>query len=349
VSTSNYVTYFIGQNQRGSINHGTTLNSSNVYSSAFTSGQSLNINQITAAQQQTVDDYIKLSSNPDRQSLGVFVEQSEHKKNNKWPQLTKAIETCQQHDTLLIIAELGTLTNNESFTNKLLNANINFYCCDQPFINQTNLEALAKYAQAQKKLHGKLIREGLQKTTAKSGNPNAAEVISKVNKPKIDTAIIFACLLQPIISDYRKKGYSQRQMVKSLNEEGFTAPEGGKWVLSQLQKVLDRVKLNEIAIQLLPTITAFKDNELNDEQIANELNGKHTPAIKRGNWDDSQVKRLLERIDQINEISKINQFVLDLIPILHEYKAKNFTSIDILKKLEKSGLPIKQEIVTTTA
>ena len=36
-------------------------------------------------------------------------------------------------------------------------------------------------------------------TSAKSGNPNAAEVISKVNKPKIDTAIVFAFLLEPII------------------------------------------------------------------------------------------------------------------------------------------------------
>ena len=36
-------------------------------------------------------------------------------------------------------------------------------------------------------------------------------------------------------------------MVKYLNDEGFTAPEGGRWVLSQLQKVLERVKLNELA------------------------------------------------------------------------------------------------------
>jgi hypothetical protein len=98
----------------------------------------------------------------------------------------------------------------------------------------------------QRKLHGQLIREGLKMTSAKSGNPNAAEVISKVNKPKIDVAIVFADLLQPIIADYKRKGYSQRQMVKTLNEEGFTAPEGGKWVLSQLQKVLDRVRLNEV-------------------------------------------------------------------------------------------------------
>ena len=348
MAISNYVTYFIGQTKQNGISHDVTLNTSNI-STIFQPVQRRNINQISVLHQQMVDEYIESSHSPGREMMGVFVEEANYKKNHKWPQLSKAIETCQQYNALLILAEIGTLTSNESFIHHLINANINFYCCDQPFIDTTNLKAFSQYAQVQKKIHGSLIREGLKKTTAKSGNPNAAEVISKVNKPKIDTAIIFACLLQPIINDYRQKGFSQRQMVRSLNEEGFTAPEGGKWVLSQLQKILDRVKLNEVALQLSRCIAEFKDNELTEMQIADELNSKHLPALKRGSWDESQVKKLLDRIKQLDGISQINQFVLNLIPLLHKYKVHNLTSFDILKNLEKAGLPIRQELANATA
>ncbi len=274
--------------------------------------------------------------------IEAFIETPEHRRTAKWPQLQRALELCQTKGAALLILELGTLASNESFTQVLLASHVPFHCVDQPFVNQTILEALSKHAEVQRKLHGKLIREGLKMTSAKSGNPNAAEVISKVNKPKIDTAIVFAFLLQPIIQDYRRKGYSQRQMVKTLNEEGFTAPEGGKWVLSQLQKVLDRVRLNESATELKSMINEWNRQSLTALQIAEALNTKAIPSLKQPGWDEAQVKKLQDRIQQIEDITSINGFVLNLLPLLHEYRRHNLTPTEILVEFQQAGMPIRQ-------
>jgi hypothetical protein len=301
--------------------------------------------RIAEAQRQVVNEFIDSQriANLNPEVIETHIEIPENRKTNKWPQLEKAIDACQARSATLIIAELGTLTNNETFSQLLLESGVEFYCCDQPFVTTAILEALHKHAQVQRKLHGKLIREGLKMTSAKSGNPNAAEVISKVNKPKIDVAIVFAYLLQPIVLDYKRKGYSQRQMVKTLNEEGFTAPEGGKWVLSQLQKVLDRVRLNEVAQDVRAVTEQLRKNNLTEAQIAEELNAKGISSLKRSTWDESQVKKLIARLDQIQDIELINKFVLDLIPLLHAYRKRGKSAIDILEEFEKAGLTIRQE------
>ncbi len=319
-----YVTYFIAQPQKV----GQRLGSNSTTDS----------DRIADVQRQAVNEFIDTQENAD--VLETFIEYPE-KKSNKWTQLEKAIELCKQKNSTLIIAELGTLTNNETFSQLLLASGVQFYCCDQPFVNHVILEALHKHAQVQRKLHGQLIREGLKMTSAKSGNPNAAEVISKVNKPKIDVAIVFADLLQPIISDYKRKGYSQRQMVKALNDEGFTAPEGGKWVLSQLQKVLDRVRLNELSREARALTNELRANTLTEAQIAEELNSRGINSIKRSSWDEAQVKKLITRLDQIRDIELINKFVLDLLPLLHEYRRRGLSAFDILSELSNHGLTIK--------
>lgn len=329
-----YVTYFIAQPHK--IGHRMERSNTNVLSEYPGSDG----DRIATAQKQVVNNFIELQENAE--VLETFIEIPE-RKSSKWTQLERAIETCKQKNATLVIAELGTLTNNETFSKFLLESGVQFYCCDQPFVSHVILEALHKHAQVQRKLHGQLIREGLKMTSAKSGNPNAAEVISKVNKPKIDVAIVFADLLQPIISDYKRKGYSQRQMVKTLNEEGFTAPEGGKWVLSQLQKVLDRVRLNEVSREMRAMTEQLRSNGLNEQQIAEEFNSKGMTSLKRTPWDESQVKKLISRLDQIRDIELINKFVLDLLPLLHEYRKRDLSTLDILTEFDKAGLTIRQE------
>lgn len=328
--STTYVTYYVAPQQKA----GTRSNFSELGGKDPSAREQV--------QRQAVQDFLA-ERNLQGQVSESFVEMPDNRRTVKWPQLQRALEACKRQNATLLIAELGTLTSNENFTQALLESGVKFHCLDQPFVNQTILEALSKHAQVQRKLHGKLIREGLKMTSAKSGNPNAAEVISKVNKPKIDTAIVFAFLLQPIIQDYRRKGYSQRQMVKTLNDEGFTAPEGGKWVLSQLQKVLDRVRLNEIATEAKPILATLSADAL-QTQIAESLNSKGIGSIKRGPWDDQQVKKLQDRIQQIQDIVHINQFVLNLLPILHAYRQRGLNSMDMLREFQHMGISIRHDL-----
>lgn len=332
--TTQYVTYYVAPQHRG--NYRPNINTADA--KEFGSPDK---------KPPAIQEFLQDKQNA--QILEIYTEVFDNKRMMKWPQLQRALEACKRHRATLLIAELGTLTSNESFTQLLLESGVAFHCIDQPFVNQTILEALSKHAQVQRKLHGKLIREGLKMTSAKSGNPNAAEVISKVNKPKIDTAIAFAFLLQPIIQDYRRKGYSQRQMVKTLNDEGFTAPEGGKWVLSQLQKVLDRVRLNEIATEAKSVIDSCPKDSASISQIAELLNAKSIVSLKRGPWDEPQVKKLLERIQQIQDIVLINQFVLDLLPLLHEYSRRGLEPVEMLREFQQAGIPIRHGVSSAVA
>jgi hypothetical protein len=296
------------------------------------------VSQPSEIQQTAINDF--LATQQSYEVVSTFTETVETRRPNKWIQLQKAIVSCKEKGATLVISELGTLTSKESFVEILLGSEVNFYCCDQPFVTHNILDALHKHSQVQKKMHSKLIREGLGKTSAKSGNPNAAEVIGKVNKPKIDAAIVFAFLLQPIVAQYKQQGYSQRQMVKSLNEEGFTAPEGGKWVLSQLQKVLDRVKINEVVTQTKPIIESLLENNFTASAIAEELNKQQIPSIKKSSWDENQVQKILTRLEQIKDIENINKFVITLLPVIHEFKARNYSSKQMLQCFEKHGISI---------
>lgn len=299
-------------------------------------------------QEQKIQAY--LQANPNRVLTKSFVEIGDNKRQrHRWPELKKAIEYCIQNKTNLIIAEIRNLTNNESFTDLILtmiqpkdpNAFIpDIHCCDQPFITRHNFPAIVEHASEQRKIHGELIKAGLSRTSAKSGNPHASEVITKVNKPKIDNAIIYALLLQPIVYTYQTKGYSQRRMVTALNEEGILAPEGGKWVLSQLQKVLDRIKINDTALALEKAFKQYEMKGLNIEQIAAVLNSENIPAPKGKIWTAEMADAIHKRIKQIHDILKFNELVIELSPVLNKYHVDEMNEEVLLEELKHIGVKI---------
>lgn len=231
------------------------------------------------------------------QLLNVFMEVGDKKRQRiRWPQLEKAIESCLENQAVLLISNLGSLPTNIMFTDLIsdfIKKEGHLICCDQIFVSAHNFSDIVEHIRAQRKNHGELIKAGLSRTTAKSGNPRAAELITRVNRPKIDGAIVFSLLLQPIIAHYREQGYSQRKMVQELNAAGYSAPEGGKWVLSQFQKVLERITLNEQALALQKTPENLSD-------------------------------KMQARLKEIKEILAFNATVLTLEPIL-----KNISPTDI--------------------
>lgn len=300
---------------------------------------------ITQIQQKIIEAFLNSAEGTGAKIIKSFYDTFDSRRTAKWPQLLSALAECKQTGAHLLITELGTLPKSESFAESLLNSGIPFYCCDQPHVNFAGLLTLSKNAQLEKKAHGKLIKEGLKQTSAKSGNPNAAQVIGEVNKPKIHTAIVFAFVLEPILDDHIRNGYSQRDMVKSLNDEGFTAPEGGTWVLSQFQKVLERVRLNKVATQLGSQVLDLNSQGLSQEEMINHFNSKNIMPLKRTMWDEQQLKKLQERIQQIQDIVLLNRFVLSLLPLLHDYQKDELAFVKILAEFSDAGISIRHHIL----
>lgn len=308
-------------------------------------------NQAVAQQEKRIQDFLK--SHTDSTVVKTFIESGDNfRYRHKWPELEAAIECCLDNQAHLLIPEIKNLTHNESFSTHILRLinghtseehdyrsfNGEIFCCDQPFINKENFAAIAEHAKQQKMLHGQLIRAGLSRTTAKSGNPHALDVITKVNKPKIENAIIFALMLEPVIMEYRARGLSQRKMVSTLNEEGFTAPEGGHWVLSQLQKVLDRIKLNEIALGLEPKFREFKTQGLNPAQIAKTLNDSSHRCPTGESWTEESVQKVQDRISRIQEIIRFYKLAVELIPIIQKYNIDELTESAFTNELQQAGI-----------
>ncbi len=59
-------------------------------------------------------------------------------------------------------------------------------------------------------------------------------------------------------------------------------------------------------------------------------------------WDESQVKKLQERIQQIKDITLINRFVLSVLPILHKYQSRNLSPSDMIRELAQAGMPVSE-------
>ncbi len=299
-------------------------------------------NQAMNTQEKRIQSYVE--SLVECSLLKSFIESGDDQRHrHRWPELEAAIDYCLENKAVLVIGEMRNLTNNEAFSKhimRLIEKNGQFYCCDQPFITSDNFIALIEHAKKQRELHGQLIKQGLSRTSAKSGNPHASDVITKVNKPKIDNAIVFALMLQPVINDYRLKGYSQRKMVQALNDDGYTAPEGGQWVLSQLQKVLDRIKTNESALNLEKQFIEYHGRKMSDAAIAELLNKLGVPAPQGRHWNEEAVEKVSERIKQLHDIIRFNEFVIELMPIIKKYHVDELTQDVFSQELKMIGLSI---------
>lgn len=272
-----------------------------------------------------------LDNHPEYELIKTFVELGDAKRQRlKWPELKKATDYCIDHQADFILAEIKNLTANDSFSELLLDFAVpprGLFCCDQPFINTETLSAVVEHARVQRSQHGSLIKAGLKRAHAKSGNPHALEELSRVNRSKISHAIIYSLLLHPIIEEYAQNGYSQRKMVETLNLEGYTAPEGGKWVLSQLQKMLERMKVNQTALLLESRLTDELASGLTEAQIADRLNQEQKIIPPRGkeSWTENLVSSVHKRSVQIHDILKFNQLIIELTPILNQYHIDEIT------------------------
>ncbi len=275
-----------------------------------------------------------------------FVEAGGEKKHREFPQFLRAIMTARQEDAELVVAELAYLARYPGFTDPLLASGVRFKCLDQPRIDHHTLMAVVEYARYHQKRHSERIRQGLDQTLAQLGNPHAMQEISKVNKPKTESAILFALVLGPIIGYYRVRGHSQRKMMTLLNEEGFLAPEGGPWVLSQLQKVLERIDLNNLALDLSETLDEFQTKGYTPAQMVKALKLMQVRTISREQeWDEYALHKVVERLDNIREILDFNQFVLEQYPEMLRLHTQGHTLKEMAQQLTMMRVPLPQRLV----
>ncbi len=259
------------------------------------------------------------------------------KNKNKWPKMQEALLLAQKNNYEIIIPEIKQNHGHTLLSNILINTYKNesaplITFLDQPFINKSNLLQIIEHLIEKRKKHGSLIKEGLTRSTSKSGNPKASEIIHRVNRPKILFSILFSLIIEPIVNFMEQKNYSQRKMVAFLNQNGFSAPEGGIWVLSQFQKVYDRVKLNKIAFAVQHRV---KNKNIN-QALIDDLNISAAFLLpKNKSWSTELIQSVLERLNDVQELALLLKAKNELSK---EYTAANLEMLSVQELLNNKSL-----------
>lgn len=196
------------------------------------------------AQQEAVKRFLNGGS---LELIGEFLEVETGKGSDalsKRPQLKAALETCRKQGATLVIAKLDRLARNVHFVAGLMESKVKFVACDMPEANELTIHIMAAFAEHEAKRISERTKAAL--AVAKARGVKLGQEGTKNLRPNIErrqqAATSFAQKLAPIFEGMAARGLSQRQMVEELNSVGLPTFRGGVWRLSQVQRVLDRLR-----------------------------------------------------------------------------------------------------------
>lgn len=164
----------------------------------------------------------------------------------KRPQLRAALDACRKHGATLIIAKLDRLARNVHFISGLMVSKVRFVACDMPEANELTIHIMAAFAEHEAKRISQRTKDAL--AVAKSRGVVLGRSGPANLRPNIEerqrAANAFADRLRAIVGGMTARGLTQRDMTEELNGIGVPAPRGGRWRLSQLQRILDRLAVS---------------------------------------------------------------------------------------------------------
>lgn len=163
---------------------------------------------------------------------------------SKRPQLRAALDACKKNGATLLIAKLDRLARNVHFVSGLLETGVEFVAADMPQANKVMIQMHAVMSEWERDQISARTKAAL--TAAKARGVVLGRAGAENLRPNIErrqrAADAFAAKLRPLFEGMKARGLSQRAMVEELNSVGVPAPKGGKWALSQVQRVLYRVE-----------------------------------------------------------------------------------------------------------
>jgi DNA invertase Pin-like site-specific DNA recombinase len=200
------------------------------------------------AQQKSVEDF---ASSRGAEVAEVFTE-VETGKNDKRPELAKALHLAEVTGATLVIAKLDRLSRNAAFLLTLRDSGAKFIAADMPDANELTVGIMALVAQQEREAISKRTKEALQAAKArgqKLGNPNGAAALRRAGKGNKGSlrairanADRHAQRLSPVVEDIRQSGLvSLGAIAAELNERGMLTPRGGKWHASSVRNLLLRL------------------------------------------------------------------------------------------------------------
>lgn len=195
------------------------------------------------AQEIAVLNHLK---NTNSELMAAFTEIETGKGANaleKRPQLRKAIELCRKQGACLVIAKLDRLARNVHFVSGLLESGCDFIAADMPQANKVMIQmhaVMSEWERDQISLRTKAALQAAKARGVKLGVAGITNLQDNLAERQI-ASIAFAKRLKGQIEGFKLRGISQRAMVNELNQLGINTIRGGKWSLTQLQRVISQL------------------------------------------------------------------------------------------------------------
>jgi DNA invertase Pin-like site-specific DNA recombinase len=179
-------------------------------------------------------------------------------RNADRPELGKALHLAKVTGATLVIAKLDRLSRNAAFLLTLRDSGVRFAAVDLPEANDLTVGIMALVAQAEREAISRRTREALAVARSRGvrlGNPNGAAALRRAGKggAPLRAAIArnadrHAQDLAPVVADIRAGGStSLRAISAELNARGMLTRRGGRWHVSTVLNLLDRLGLRETA------------------------------------------------------------------------------------------------------
>jgi DNA invertase Pin-like site-specific DNA recombinase len=213
------------------------------------------------SQRQIIADYVR---NGDWKCVGEYVE-VESGKNDKRPQLAKALHRARMTGATLIIAKLDRLSRNVRFIAELQESKAKFLAADMPDANELSVHIFAALAAWERQMISERTKRGLaivkqhEQDPAKRaerrergkkaiGNPKGAKAFGRPGRGRAaGTAKIIADAdrravdVREIIDDIKASGVTTLLgIAEELNEREVITARGGRWYATTVRNLLAR-------------------------------------------------------------------------------------------------------------
>ena len=181
--------------------------------------------------------------------------ETESGKNNHRPRFKEAVEAVKENNAILLVAKLDRLSRDVHFITGLRKEGINFTACDMPDANKLTINIMAVMAEQERKLIAERTKAALAaaKRRGKKLGTSNKKIKSALKKKGWKNSLTkrkrradsFAESLRSKIEFLRiEEKKTQQAIVKHFNEYNVAAARGGKWHITQLQRVMERLDID---------------------------------------------------------------------------------------------------------
>src|SRR5579871_3948789 len=154
------------------------------------------------------------------------------------PELAKALANARRGQALLCVAKLDRLARNVAFTSALMDAGVDFVCCDNPHANRLTIHILCAVAEDEARRISERTKAALAAYVARGGrlgNPSNLDAEARAKgqalavKAVKENADQAYSDLYPLLHEQRQAGQSLQDIADHLNAEGFVTRTGKPW------------------------------------------------------------------------------------------------------------------------